>query len=336
MITRRTFGALAAAPLLAGVRPASAQSDYPTRDLLGIIQWGAGGATDVTARSVTPHVEEVLGRKIVLQNRPGGSGAIGMTAVHTAAADGYTLLYGAENPLLYGVLNLSRIDFLENFYPVNVLARSVPVIVAHPDRPWNTLRDLVEDARRNPDRIRMAGTGPGGQAHVVSTMIGQLGPFRHISIPFDGEGPGLTAVQGGHADFMPAGSAAAAEHVRAGRLKALAVFNTEPLPSFPGARPATADFPELARFLPWGSFYGVWVRRNVPADRRDKLVAAFKRGASNPQFMELMRNNGNVVMNITGEEADTFLKRWQSVTAWTLQEGGAARTSPAELNIPRP
>jgi tripartite-type tricarboxylate transporter receptor subunit TctC len=119
MITRRTFGRLAALPLL-GSTQARAQEAYPTRDLLGIIQWGAGGATDVTSRAVTPHAEAVLGHKIVLQNRPGGSGAIGMTAVHTAAPDGYTLLYAAENPLLYRVLNISRIDFVPEFYAVNV------------------------------------------------------------------------------------------------------------------------------------------------------------------------------------------------------------------------
>jgi tripartite-type tricarboxylate transporter receptor subunit TctC len=336
MITRRTFGALAAVPLLGGLRQAAAQEAFPSRDLLGIIQWGAGGATDVTSRAVTPHVEAALGHKIVLQNRPGGTGAIAMTAVHGANPDGYTLLYAAENPLLYGVLNLSRLDFVQEFYAVNVLARGVPVIVTNPDRPYRTLKDLVEEMRRNPGRVRMAGTGPGGQPHVISSMLSTLGNIRHISIPFDGEGPGLTALQGGHADFMPAGSGAAAEHVRAGRLRALAVWNTEPLPSFPGVPPATADFPELARFMPWGSFYGVWIKRNVPADRRDRLVQAFRTGASNPQFVELMQRNGNVVMNISGDEADRFLRRWQSVTTWTLQEAGAARTSPAEFGIPRP
>ena len=336
MITRRAFGGRAALPLIGAARQAVAQEAWPTRDLLGIIQWGAGGATDVTSRAVTPHAEAALGHKIVLQNRPGGSGAIGMTAVHTAAPDGNTLLYAAENPLLYRVLNLSRIDFVPEFYAVNVLARGVPVIVTHPDRPWRTLKDLVEDMRRNPGRIKMAGTGPGGQPHVISSMLGSLGDIRHISVPFEGEGPGLTALQGGHVDFMPAGSGATAEHVRAGRLRAISVFNPDPLPSFPGVQPCTADYPELARFLPWGSFYGVWVRRDVPADRRDKLVAAFKQGAANPQFVQLMEGNGNVVMNISGDEADRFLKRWQSVTTWTLQEAGAAKTSPAELGIPRP
>lgn len=334
MIDRRTLlGSLAAVPAL-GLGGAMAQS-YPTRDVLGVIQWGAGGATDLTGRAVTPHVEAALGQKIVLQNRTGGTGAIGLTYVHGQPSDGYTLLYGAENPLLYRVLNISPLDYTD-FTPICLLARSVPVIVANKDKPWTSLKDLVEEVRARPGRVRMASTGPGGQAHVVSTMIASTGPFRHISVPFDGEGPGLTAIQGGHADWMAAGSGAVAEHVRAGRLKALAVFNDVPLPSLPGVPPATADFPELARLLPWGSFYGVFARRDIPDAAREKLVASFHTGAASPQFTGLMANNGNVVMNTSGAEADAFLRRWQSVTAWILQEAGAAKTDPATLNIPRP
>ncbi|MGG5886996.1 Bug family tripartite tricarboxylate transporter substrate binding protein [Falsiroseomonas sp. HC035] len=333
MDRRTLLAGMAGLPLL-GTNSALAQ-EFPARDLLGVIQWGAGGATDLTVRAVTPHVEAALGQKIVLQNRTGGTGAIGLTYVHGQPSDAYTLLFGAENPLLYRVLNISRLDYTD-FYPVCLLARSVPVIVANKDKPWNSLKDLVADVRANPGRIRMAGTGPGGQAHVVSTMIASTGPFRHISVPFDGEGPGLTAIQGGHADWMAAGSGAVAEHVRAGRLKALAVFNDAPLASLPGVAPATADFPELGRLMPWGSFYGVWVKRDAPEAARNKLVQAFRTGAANPQFQQLMANNGNVIMNISGAEADAFLARWQSVTAWILQEAGAARTSPAELNIPRP
>ena len=120
MLTRRSLGALTAAAL---ARPALAQT-WPPRDLTGIIMWGAGGATDVVARALTPHVEAALGAKIVLQNRPGGVGAIATQAVHAAPADGLTLLYGAENPQLHKVLGLAQIDYAE-FFPVNVIARGV-------------------------------------------------------------------------------------------------------------------------------------------------------------------------------------------------------------------
>jgi tripartite-type tricarboxylate transporter receptor subunit TctC len=135
---------------------------------------------------------------------------------------------------------------------------------------------------------------------------------------------------------MPVGVAAAAEHIRAGRVKPLAVVNPEPVPTLPGIPPVTADFPGFARYLPWGPFYGVWVRRDTPAPVRARLVEAFRTGASTPAFTELMARNGNIIMNISGDEADAFLKRWQSVTSWLLHEAGAARRSPEEFGIPRP
>jgi len=100
--------------------------------------------------------------------------------------------------------------------------------------------------------------------------------------------------------------------------------------------PITQEFPEFGHYLPWGPFYGIFVKRDVPEDAKAKLVAAFKQGADNPEFQKLMTDRGNVMMNISGEEADEFLKRWQSVTAWLLQDAGAAKESPEAFGIPRP
>jgi tripartite-type tricarboxylate transporter receptor subunit TctC len=88
--------------------------------------------------------------------------------------------------------------------------------------------------------------------------------------------------------------------------------------------------------LPWGPFYGVFVKRDVPDAVKARLTTAFKTAASNPKFVDLMVGRGNAVMNISGAEADAFLKKWQSVTAWTLQEAGVAKRSPADLGIARP
>lgn len=332
MLTRRSLAAIAALPLL----PAAARAQgFPARELTGIIMWGAGGATDVVARALTPIAERALGKSIVLQNRPGGAGAISVQAVATAPADGHTLLYGAENPQLHKVLGLGQRDYAD-FFTVNLTARGVAVVVANKDKPWSSMKDVVAEAQRNPGRLRMGATGPGGLPHVVGAMINTVTQMRVIAVPFDGEGPGLTALQGGHVDFMPVGLGAAAEHIRAGRVKPLAVVNTEAVPSLPDVPPITADLPGMARLLPWGPFYGVWVRREAPEAARARLVAAFREAAASEAFTTLMRNAGNIMMNISGEEADAFLRRWQSVTAWTLQEAGATRRSPEEFGIPRP
>lgn len=315
--------------LAAGTAAAQA---FPERELSGVIMWGAGGATDVVARAVTPFAEEALGKKIVLQNKAGGAGAISTNFVQQQPSDGYTLLLGAENPQLHGVMGLGEFDY-SKFYPVNILGRGMVVIVANKDKPWKSLKELIADVQANPGKVKMGSTGPGGLPHTVSSMIGTLTKLPATAVPFDGEGPGLTALQGGHVDFMAVGLGAASEHIKAGRVKALAVLRDQP---YQGISPITQDLPAIAKYLPWGPFYGVFVKRDVPDTAKAKLVAAFKTAASNPKFVELMVGRSNEMMNISGAEADAFLKKWQSVTAWTLQEAGAAKKSPADLGIAKP
>lgn len=327
-LVRRSLGL---ALLAACALPAIAQS-YPERELSGIIMWGAGGATDVVARAVTPFAEEALGKKIVLQNKPGGAGAISTNFVMQQPSDGYSILYGAENPQLHGIMGLGDIDYAK-FYPVNILGRGIVVIVANKDRPWKSMNDLLAAAQANPGKVKMGSTGPGGLPHTVGAMIGTVAKLPVTAVPFDGDGPGLTAVLGGHVDFMAVGIGAAAEHIKAGRVKPLAVLRDKP---YENIAPITQDLPAIGKYLPWGPFYGVFVKREVPDAVKSKLVASFKAAATNPKFVELLTGRGNEVMNISGAEADAFLKKWQSVTAWTMQQAGAAKKSPAELGIAKP
>lgn len=330
----KLLGAVAALAMLSA-GSAGLAADYPTKDLQGVIMWGAGGATDTVARAVTPLVEPALGRQIVLLNKPGGTGAISTAYVAARPADGYTLLYGAENPQLHKVLQLSQIDYAD-FYPVNVLARGVAVIVANNDMPWTSVKDLVTDAQKRPGEIKMGSTGPGGLPHVVGALLKTVIEFPVTPVPFDGEGPGITALLGGHVDFMPAGLSAAAEHIKAGRVKVLAVVNAEELAALPGVPPITADFEGFGKYLPWGPFYGVFVKRDVPDAAKEKLVSAFQQAASDPKFVEMMEGRGNIMMNIAGAEADDFLKKWQSTTAWVLHEADATKASPEQFGIPKP
>jgi tripartite-type tricarboxylate transporter receptor subunit TctC len=323
--------ALAAFGLFASVASAA----FPDRDLTGTIMWGAGGAMDIVARGVGPHAEQALGKKIVMVNKPGGTGAISTNYVNNAPADGYTLLFGAENPQLHKVLGIAEFDY-DKFYPVAILGRGVGIIVVNADAPWKTLTELIDDAKKRPGKIKMAMTGPGGLPHTVASMLNAVTKLNTISVPFDGEGPSVTAVMGGHADFAPVGIGAAAESIKAGRIRALAVVNTEPVASLPGVPAITKELPEFAKFLPWGPFYGVFVRRDTPDDIKATLVKAFKAAGDNAQFRQLMTDRGNVMMNLSGAEADAFLTKWQSVTSWLLQDVGAAKISPEKFGIAKP
>lgn len=329
---RTLIGAVAALALTCG---GVAAQQFPEREMLGVIMWGAGGATDTVARAVTPAAEAALGQPIVLLNKSGGAGAISTNYVNSAPADGYTLLYGAENPQIHGVMGVSELDY-DSFYPVNILGRGVAVVTVAADSEYQSFQELLDDVKANPGTLKMGSTGPGGLPSVVGALIRNATEFDVIAVPFDGEGPGLTALQGGHVDFMPAGISAAAEAIKAGRLRALAVVDAGEVEQLPGVPPVTEALPGFAKFLPWGPFYGVFVRKDVPDEVKARLVEAYAAAAESAEFQTLMDNRGNVVMNISGDEADAFLRKWQSTTAWVLQDTGAAKVSPEELGISRP
>ncbi|SNR54559.1 Bug family tripartite tricarboxylate transporter substrate binding protein [Puniceibacterium sediminis] len=327
------FGAVSA--LAFGIGTAQAQ-DYPTKEIQGIIQWGAGGSTDTVMRAVTPHAEEILGGTVVMQNMTGAVGAIALNYVAGAEADGYTLLMGAENPMLYKVMGLGDKDYSE-FTPISILARGTPLLVANNDAPFNDYAEMIAYVKAHPGEVRFGATGPGGLPSVVTAMINTVeGKLDVISVPYDGDGPALTALQGGAIDVMPAVLGAAIEAVRAGNMKPLATFDVAPNAKLPDVPAVTSFNDGYNTYLPWGPFFGVFAPNGTPDDVVAKLSAAYTEAAKVPDFVELMDNRGFTLMGISGDEADQFLTKWQQGTAWLLQDAGETKTSPEEFGIARP
>lgn len=314
---------------------AQAASDYPKKDIQGTICWGAGGETDRFSRALTPLAEKHLGASVVLNNKPGGSGAIGMQYVYMQPADGYNLLYAAENPQLYGVLDIAPLDY-KQFYPIQIMDRAIPVIVAGKDTPWNTFEDLVKDAKSRPGKIKMGTTGAGGLPDTISAMMSAVTGIEMLPVPFDGTGPGITALLGGHIDVFPTTISGSIEHYRAGRLKILTVLTNEPVKGYEELPLVVKEYPGFDKYLPWGSFHGVFCKKDVPDDIKAKLVDAFHKAAQDPSFVKFVENAGAFQMDLAGEEAIKFLDRWQSVTTWLLHGTGATKKSPEEFGIPKP
>ena len=331
MLMKSVLGAVA----VLGMAALPALAEYPEKEIQGIIQWGAGGSTDVVSRSITPHAEAALGGKVVLQNVTGGVGAIALNQVADGEADGYTLLFGAENPLIYKVMQLGDKDYAD-FVPVNVIARGVPILVARPDAPFNTFPELVEYVKANPRAVKFGSTGPGGLPSVVTAMINSKTPLDVTFVPYDGDGPALTGLQGGAIDVMPAVLGAAIEGIKGGTMKPLAVFDVEPTPLLPEVPTIVASNPEFADFLPWGPFFGVFVKKGTPDDIVAKLVAAYAEGFKHPDFQALLDARGFKGLSLSGAEAEAFLADWQKTTSWLIWEAGLAKVSPDTVGIPRP
>lgn len=326
---------LISAAMAFGLVAAPAVADYPVKEIQGIIQWGAGGSTDTVVRALTPHAEAVLGGKVVMQNMTGGVGAIALNHVAGLDADGYTLLMGAENPLLYKVMGLGDKDY-SDFTPINVIARGVPILVARADAPYSTFPELVAHVQANPKRVKFGSTGPGGLPSVVTAMLNSKVPLNVTFVPYDGDGPALTALQGGAIDVMPAVLGAAIEGIKAGKMKPLALIDVAPSAALPDVPAITASNPEFAEMLPWGPFFGIFVKKGTPEDVVAKLTAAYSEGTKNADFVSLIDGRGFSMMNLSGAEAEEFLTRWQSVTTWLIHEAGMTKNSPADFGIAKP
>lgn len=307
---------------------------FPSQDINGVIQWGAGGGTDIISRSLTPHVEAELGRTIVLQNKTGATGAIAAQYVFDQPADGYTLLYGAENPQLYGVMDISKLSY-DDFEPIIVIGRETAVVVTTESSGIDSLDQLLDEASISPGTIKLGTTGPGGLPYVVAALFNAVDEAEFNQIPFDGDGPVVTALMGGHVDVTITKLSTVKELASAGELKILGSISEDPIPGYDDIPTITSTRPDYSRYLPWGPFYGVYAKKGTPADTIEVLKEAFLKGFENQEFQAFLSDSAITPMGISGAEAAEFLDNWKRVSAWLLYDAGGAKISPEELGIER-
>lgn len=310
-------------------------AEYPERNLNGYIMWGSGGALDNVSRAVTPAAETRLGKKVILQNKPGATGAVALTYVYNLPADGYSLLYGSENPLLYKVLGITDKDY-EDFYPIMLFINSAGVVCVSADSPYKDFTDLVKTAKTSPKPLNAGSTGPAGLPFVASSLIRAVNGVKFNDVSFDGEGPCITALLGGHIDVVCVGVPAAAPFIRSGRVRALAVISDKRISQFPDVPSLVEISQEYKKFFPWGPFHGVFVKKGSPDYVIAKLTNAFEFACDDEKFDKFVQDFGGVKLALTGSKAVDYIRHNQSVSAWLLHDMGYTKKSPADFGIPRP
>ena len=313
----------------------AAQAAYPEKAIQGYVMWGAGGALDNVSRAVSPVAAQNLGKTIIMQNKTGATGAIALTTVANLPADGYSILFGAENPNLYKVTGLSKLDY-DQFDPVVLLMANVGVVIVPKDSPYQSYQDLIEAAESGKS-VKMGSTGPGGLPYVATNMIQKIHGVKFNLVQFDGEGPCITAIMGNHIEAVAVGLLSASTYINGGSVRALAVISKERIESVKDVPAVVESFPgKYDEYLPWGAFFGVFVKKDTPKEAFDKLQNAFLKAYNEPKFTEFAHTMGGVKLGLTGDEARAYIERNKSVSAWLLQDAGGAKTSPEEFGIPRP
>ena len=323
-----------AAPAGSGASPAqpSESAAYPTKSIQGSIMWSAGGICDTVSRAAGLVAQEELGQSIVFTNRAGSGGGVSTAYVNAQAADGYELLFGAENPQIAKVMGTSELDY-DDFYPICLLSNSYGGIFVAKDSKYQTLEDLFNDMLANPGKVVAATTGAGGLPETAATIIRSISGTEPNMVPFDGENECAIAVMGGNADFAVSTLGSIASFYQSGDIRILAMFHNERLEGFDDVPAITEIYPEYNEVLPWGPFYGVFVKQGTDQAIIDTLTAAFSKACEAPDFQELVASKGCFVMNMTGDEAVEYLKKYRATTSYMLYDSGVATIDPASVGI---
>ena len=261
-LARRKFLSLAAgaAALPAVSRIVRAQA-YPSRPVRLIVPTAAGGGTDLVARLTGQWLSERLGQQFVIENRPGGGGTIAAGAVGKSMPDGYTLLAvsttQAINATLYDNLNF---NLVRDITPVASTMLVPNVMVVHPSFPARTVPEFIAYAKANPGKINVASAGNGSSAHVTGELFKMMTSVEMVHVPYRGGAPAFTDLLGGQVQVFFATTTGSTEHIRAGKLRALAVSSATRSEVLPG-------IPTIGEFVPGfeaSQWYGVGAPKNTP------------------------------------------------------------------------
>ena len=254
---------LSALSTLAATATHVRSADYPARPVRLVVAAAPGGSADALARTLQHGMNDTFGQPVVIDNRAGASGTIGMELVARSAADGHTLLLiTSTHTTLPSLIAKLPFDLVRDFAHVSLVVSQPNFLVVHPSVPVQTAKELAALARTKPDSLRFASGGNGTSPHLAGEMFRLAAGARITHIPYKGSGPGITDLVGGHVHMMFAGPLALEQLIRGGRLRLLAVADARRSKMFPDAPTLTeAGFPGIDS----GTWYGLSLRAGTPA-----------------------------------------------------------------------
>jgi tripartite-type tricarboxylate transporter receptor subunit TctC len=309
---RRHFLQLAAGAAVLPAMPRLARAQaYPSRPVRWIVGFAAGGPQDIVARLLAQALSERLGQQFVIENRSGAGGNIGTEAVVRAAADGYTMLMIGPSATINATLydNLSFV-FLRDIAPVASIMRTSNVMEVHPSFPAKSVPEFIAYARANPSKINYASAGSGSSQHMAGELFKMLTGIDMVHVPYRGAAPALTDLLAGQVQIMFDNMTSSVEHVRAGRLRGLAVTTAARSEALP-------DIPIVGDFVPGyeaSGIYGIGVPKDTAPEIVDKLNREINAAISDPKIKTRLADLGGLILS--GTSADFAKVLAEEVEKW--------------------
>jgi tripartite-type tricarboxylate transporter receptor subunit TctC len=317
MNIHRRAAVIAAVLSLASVAlPTFAQENWPTKPITAVVPFPPGGSTDAIARAIGPKLHQTLGQPLVVENRAGATGAIGAGLVRNAAPDGYTILVASigvysVNPVLQKKL---AYDPSKDFDLLTVAVRAPNVLVVNPNFPANTLAELIAHQKKNPNTVTFATSGAGSSDHLTAALFWQKSGTTGVHVPYKGGAPAITDLLAGHADVSFQNINVVAGHIKAGKLKALAITGDKRAAILPQVPTLTEAGVKDVDVYSW---QGIAAPKGLPQNVKTKLHSAIVSSLNDPDLKRRLTDQGFEVVANSPEEFTKFqaqeLARWKNV-----------------------
>ncbi|MEY2780897.1 MAG: hypothetical protein RL307_601 [Pseudomonadota bacterium] len=308
-LSRRWTTVLFTACCLGAWGSASAQSaNFPSRAITMVVPFPPGGLADIVARPVAEAMSRDLGQPVVIENKPGAGGGIGMGLVAKAKPDGYTVVMALSS---FSVI--PEADVIVGRAPMfghgdlKAIARYTAdptVLAVRADSPWKTVKDFVEDAKKKPKAINYGSSGNYGTMHIPMEMLAQTAGIQLMHVPYTGAGPAVLALLGGQIEAVSTGPATVLQHVKAGKIRVLGHWGNARLESMPDV-PSLKDSGYATEYAQWS---GLFIPAATPEPIAQRLRAAARFAANDARVKEIIQNAGSPVLFLDSADFEKYVQ----------------------------
>ncbi|MCR4426112.1 MAG: tripartite tricarboxylate transporter substrate binding protein [Firmicutes bacterium] len=321
---------------LASTGLVGASTDWPKRPITLIIPFAPGGATDLVARALKPHMEKVLGVPMAATNMAGAATAVGHKFVWDAPHDGYTLLTQPTDITSIAVMDQYKSTY-KDWHVLGVAVAVPAVFVVHPDSPYKTIQDMVADMMKRQITVSVAARGC-AWTRAIMLFSNVLGTKPPQLVPMGGGNPAAVSAMKKEVDVGACGLPEAIDLIMGKKLRVLGFWGAEDVevPGYGIIQSIAKSYPQLAEFLPFGGWVGMSYPKDTPAAILEKAQKAYDYAVSTPEFTKFVKDSYFALVGLTGPAAADYVAKSTSVNAWLLYDLQIAPISPAEFGIPRP